>query len=471
MDIKEKRKELLYRHISRNLEELIVNAVYKFGEKLPSIRTICQQYKVSMSTALQAYYDLESKSMIEARPQSGYYISYCPKKIHALPETSKPASGNIQEIDSIIEKVYSGISNKNLTLFSLYVPSGELLPLAKLNKGIVHATRTLPDSGTSYEPAQGNEKLRRQIAKRSFQWEGHLNENDIITTNGCSNAISFCLMALTRRGDTIAVESPVYFGLLQLALNLGLKVVELPTHAKTGVELEALNKALSKNKIKACILVSNFNNPLGSCMPDEHKKEVVRLLEFHNIPLIEDDLYGDLYFGDNRPKSCKTYDQSGLVLWCGSASKTIAPGYRVGWLAPGKFKHEIVKIKFFHSLSSTTITHEVIADFLENGRYENHLKKLRRQLEFNYKQYTRAIAEYFPADTKLSRPEGGLGLWVELNKKINTIDLYESAIRQKISIAPGRMFTLQKQFDNCMRLSFGITWSSQLENKLKTLGK
>ncbi len=458
--------------IAKSIEQQIYDEVLKIGDKLPSIRMVCREQGVSMSTATQAYLELESKSLIESRPQSGYYVSYCPKRQPAFPETSKPdnqlAGHNPRDI---VDKVFRNIGNRDITLFSLSVPSDELLPIAKLNKGVLQALRTLPDSGTGYEEIQGNEKLRRGIAKWSFNWGGSLTEKDILTTAGCMNAISCCMMTLTKWGDTIAVESPVYFGTVRLAESLGLNVLELPSNAKTGIEIEALKKALSVHKIKLCLLVSNFNNPLGSCMPDEHKQEVVRLLAHHNVPLIEDDLYGDVYFGDSRPKCCKTYDESGLVLWCGSVSKTLAPGYRVGWVAPGQFKNDVIRMKQVHSISSTTLTQEVIADFLANGRYESHLRKMRQTLHTNCLQYIRAIADYFPEGTKVSRPQGGFVLWVELAKHIDTMELYERAIKKNISIAPGRMFTLQKQFDNCMRISYGMQWNEHLDEALRTLGK
>lgn len=470
--IVKKPKDLLYMRIAKSIEQQIYDEVLKIGDKLPSIRMVCREQGVSMSTATQAYLELESKSLIESRPQSGYYVSYCPKRQPAFPETSKPdnqlAGHNPRDI---VDKVFRNIGNKNITLFSLSVPSDDLLPIAKLNKGVLQAVRTLSDSGTGYEEIQGNEKLRRGVAKWSFNWGGNLTEKDILTTAGCMNAISCCMMTLTQWGDTIAVESPVYFGIVRLAESLGLNVLELPSNARTGIEIDALKKALSMHKIKLCLLVSNFNNPLGSCMPDEHKKEVVRLLAHHNVPLIEDDLYGDVYFGDSRPKCCKTFDENGLVLWCGSVSKTLAPGYRVGWVAPGQFKNDVIRMKQVHSISSTTLTQEVIADFLANGRYESHLRKLRQTLHTNCLQYIRAIADYFPEGTKVSRPQGGFVLWVELDKQVDTMELYERAMKKNISIAPGRMFTLQKQFDNCMRISYGMQWNEPLDDALKTLGK
>ncbi len=466
-----KKSELIYIRIANNIEHKINNEVIKLGDKLPSIREMCREHGVSKSSALQAYYILEGKGLIESRPQSGYYVCYSHKRFLRTPETTNPVnSTEIQDTEVIINKVYAEIGTKNNMNFSLGVPSSALLPVPKLNKALIHALRSL-DGATAYEMIQGNEKLRRQIARGSFTWGGKLDEHDIVTTAGCMNALSFSLLSLTQKGDTIAVESPVYFGILQLAKSLGLKVMELPTNSTTGVEPEALKKALHSKKIKLCILISNFSNPLGSCMPDEHKQEVVRLIEKYNVPLIEDDMYGDVYFGHRRPKCCKTYDESGMILWCGSVSKTLAPGYRVGWVAPGKFKDKIIKTKRYHSVSASAITQEAIADFLENGRYENHLRKLRHTLHCNSLQYMRAISEYFPVDTKVSHPQGGFIQWVELNKKINTIKLYEMALQQKISFAPGCMFTLQKQYNNCLRLNYGLEWNEKVENALKMLGR
>src|SRR6478736_622934 len=303
--------QLLYLKIATSIEKQITRQVLRPGDKLPSLRTLCREQGVSQSTALQAYYHLESKSLIEARPQSGYFVSHSPSRLE-IPHISNPGKlTRPEDIDDLIAKVYQPL-NDNCTVLSLGLPAQELLPIAKLNKGLLNAARELPGSGTHYEKVQGNEKLRRQIARRSLSMGTHFDEQDIVITAGCVEAISYSLRAVTERGDTVIMESPVSFGMLQLAQNLGLHVVELPTHPQTGIEIDALKKALKSRKIAACLLISNYSNPLGSCMPDEHKKEVVRLMEMHNTPLIENDINADLYFGTQRPRSCKSYDESGL---------------------------------------------------------------------------------------------------------------------------------------------------------------
>lgn len=463
--------ELKYLQIAETIENQILNNVLEIGEKLPSVRIMSANHNVSISTVLEAYYHLEGKGLIESRPQSGYYVRFNPSRFPKKIEKSNPVQAvKTKNVEAIISEVYDDFVMPGVIRFSLSVPAPEILPLGKLNKAMMQAMRELPDNATSYEQVQGNELLRRQVARWSMQWDGRLKAEDIITTAGCMNAISYCLMAITKPGDTIAVESPVYFGMLRFAQSIGLKVLELPTHPDTGVDPDDVKKALQKHNIKACFFVSNFSNPLGYCMPDEQKKAMVKLLSKNGVPLIEDDLYGDVYFGRERPKSCKSFDEEGNVLWCSSVSKTLAPGFRVGWVAPGKYTEKIKRLKLYHSITSATLQQEAIANFLATGRYEYHLRRLRQTLHANSLQFIRAIGEYFPEGIRMSNPKGGFILWLELDKKIDTYHLYQEAMLHKISIAPGSMFTLQERYQNCMRISYGMQWKPEIERALKKLG-
>lgn len=461
----------LYLSIADTIEQQIMNNVLHIGDKLPSVRMLSKQHGISVSTILQAYYHLEGKGLIESRPQSGYYVRFNPSRFPQKIGKSNPVQTvRTKNVEAIIAEVYGDFVMPNITRFSLSVPAPELLPLGKLNKAMMQAMRELPANGTSYESLQGNDSLRRQIARWSIDWGGHLSAEDLVTTSGCMNAISYCLMAITKPGDTIAVESPVYFGMLRFAQSIGLKVLELPTHPDTGVDPDDIKKALEKHKIKAVFLVTNFSNPLGYCMPDEQKEAVVKLLSKHGVPLIEDDLYGDVYFGKKRPKSCKSFDEEGNVLWCGSISKTLAPGYRVGWVAPGKYLEKVKRLKLYHSITSATAQQAAIANFLSTGRYEYHLRKLRQTLHSNSLQFMRAIGDYFPENTKVTNPQGGFILWLEMDKRIDSYQLYQEAMLHKISLAPGTMFTLQERYQNCMRLSYGMQWKPEVDRALKKLG-
>jgi DNA-binding transcriptional MocR family regulator len=467
----ETKTDLLYLRVAEQLERQILEDVLNIGDKLPSVRALSKAQGISVSTALQAYYHLEGKGLIESRPQSGYYVRFNPQRFPERPSCSEPAlAARNKNVDAIISEVYDNWTDSRITRFSLSVPAPELLPVARLNKAMMQALRDMPANGTSYEQVKGNPELRRQIARWALNWEGRLSEDDLITTAGTMNAISYALMALTRPGDTVAVESPSYFGTLRLLNSLGLKVLELPTHPDTGIDPGDLRKALQQHPIKACLFVTNFGNPLGHCMPDAQKEEIVRVLSLHGIPLIEDDLYGDVYFGKKRPRSCKSFDEEGNVLWCGSVSKTLAPGYRVGWIAPGRHYDAIKRLKLYHSITNASPEQAAVANFLATGRYEHHLRQLRQQLYANSLQYIRAISDYFPEGTRVTRPQGGFILWVELEKGIDTYELYQQAIRHRISIAPGAMFTMQDRYHHCMRLSYGMPWTGPLEDALKKLG-
>lgn len=466
------RQEHKYIDVSDRIEKLIENGVLKVGDKLLSVRALSKEQGISLSTAFQSYYHLESKGLIEARPQSGYYVKFSREHILDLPKASQPPDDAVPvSVDEMISSVYHDLNSEKLIHFSLGVPSIDLLPAAKLNKSVTQAIRDSKTSCMQYEHIQGNVNLRRQIARQAFNWGGTPNEDDIVVTAGCVEALSLCIKATTKPGDAVAIESPTYFAIFQVMETHGLKVVEIPTDPVTGIDLNYLEQAIPKFDIKACLFVNNFNNPLGSCMPDDNKKQLVDMLAKKEIPLIEDDIYGEMYFGKNRPKTCKTYDKKGLVLHCSSFSKSLAPGYRIGWVIPGRFKEQIIRLKRMHTVATNTLSQAAIAHFLSNGRYELHLRHLRKALHTQSLRYIQAISEYFPDDTRMTRPQGGFALWLELNKKINTYKLHKKALKQNIGIAPGAIFSSQARFENCLRLSYGEPWTPRIEEGIKTLGK
>ncbi|WP_224998605.1 PLP-dependent aminotransferase family protein [Cesiribacter sp. SM1] len=465
--------EFLYLQVAERLHEQIEKGLLKTGEKLVSVRALSREQGISISTAFKAYSYLEMKGLVEARPKSGYYVKFTPREYPQLPtekhQDSQPDPQRVSACD-MLSMVYENLDEEGIIRLSLAAPGLELLPQAKLSKTLAEALRQSAHSCMNYEHIQGNKRLRTQIAKYAFNWGGRVADDDIVTTQGCMEALFFCLKAVTQPGDTVAIESPTYFGILNVMQSLGLKVLELPTHPETGIDLPYLEQAIEQVQVKACLFVTNFINPLGACMPDENKKQLVTLLAQHQIPLIEDDIYGELYFGRTRPRTCKSYDKEGLVLLCSSVSKSLAPGYRVGWCLPGRFKERLLNIKMMHTVSSATPTQAAIGLFFENGRYDLHLRKLRKALHTQCLRYIQAIAEYFPADTKVSRPSGGYVLWVEMNKAVNAFELFQQAMHQKISIAPGQIFSTDARYTNFMRISFGMPYTPEIDKGMKVLG-
>jgi len=371
----------LYEQLASRLEEQIRTGLLKAGDKLVSVRGLSSEHGVSLSTAYQVYSELENRGLIEARPRSGYYVKVRRRPVTApmatMLQVKEAGTGNVQDM---ISAVYRQIPHKEIVLLSRAAPPEELLPVAKLNKSMLETLRKSPTGNGHYEQLEGFEGLRKQVAKNAFNWGGQISADDVVTTQGCMEALVFCLRALTKRGDTVAIESPAYFGIFNIMLNLDLNVLEVPVAPEGGPDLDYLQKAIENVQVKACLFVTNFSNPSGGLMPEVNKQRLVKLLRNRQIPLIEDDIYGDLYFNGKRPLNCKAFDTEGLVLLCSSVSKSLAPGYRVGWCIPGRFKEQVLNVKMMHTISSATPTQAAIAHFFETGRYDLHLRKLRKTL-------------------------------------------------------------------------------------------
>ncbi|MFQ5930640.1 MAG: PLP-dependent aminotransferase family protein, partial [Acidobacteriota bacterium] len=438
----------------------------------PSVRKLSQQVGVSITTVLQAYYWLESKGLIEARPQSGFYVCLEPRTLPPEPEiSSPPLAATHVGVDDLITKVFEAARDPDIIPLGAALPSPELFPNHRITRLLSSVARRDPSACNTYDLAPGNQELRRQIARRSLYWGGALSVEDIVVTCGCTEALNLCLRAVTEPGDIVAVESPTYFVGLQIIETLGLKALEIPTHPRDGISVEALEVAMEQVSIKACLVIANCHNPLGSCMPDESKKKLVALLARQRIPLIEDDIFGDLYPGSIRLKALKAFDRKGWVLYCSSFSKTLAPGYRVGWTAPGNFIRKATRLKRANTVGTPAVLQIMIAEFLENGGYDHHLRKIKKAYASQVHRMTQAICRYFPKGTRVTRPKGGCVLWIELPRTVDSLELHRQAIEEKISIAPGPIFSAKQQYRNFIRLNCGVLWSPRIEQALMILGR
>ncbi|TNE69219.1 MAG: PLP-dependent aminotransferase family protein [Bacteroidetes bacterium] len=464
--------DFLYYQVAERLEHMVEKGVWKTGDKLPSVRHLSREQGVSLSTAFKAYSALESKGLIEARPKSGYYVRCKLRRQQAPPRAPRytaPPEG--LSLDDMIATIYTNLTEEGVVQLSLAAPGHELLPAAKLNKCLLEVLRLSPTSCLQYENVQGNAILRRQLARLSFNWGGSASAEDVVVTQGCMEALSFCLQAVTRPGDVVAIERPTYFGLFGLLKNLGLRALEVPTDPLSGPDLDFLRQAMKKQRIAAALFIPNFNNPLGSLMPDDRKRELVALLAEQEIPLVEDDIYGEMYFGKTRPRTCKSFDRNGLVLYCSSMSKALAPGYRVGWCMPGRFRKQVLQRKLAHCITSPTPTQSAIARFCETGRLDIHLRNLRKALHTQCLRYQQAIDDFFPAETRVSQPQGGYVLWLELPEKVDSFELYRRARQHQISLAPGQIFSTRGCFRHHLRLGFGNPYGPEIERSLQTVGK
>jgi DNA-binding transcriptional MocR family regulator len=464
-------EESLYRRVALRISELIEHGTLRAGERVPSVRKCSEQQNVSIATVMQAYRLLENRGIIEARPQSGYYVKAQRWVPPPEPERSNPAprAVNVQMGDLVLQVVKAGRDPGHVRLGAT-LPSPELFPLKELNRTMAAVGRRWPLAAHSYDAPPGNQLLRVQIARRAMEAGCTLAPDDIVTTTGATEALNLCLRAVAKPGDVIAIESPAFFGILQIIESLGMRVCEIPTYPREGICLDELAARLTCCKIKACVFTLNYSNPLGSCMPDEKKRQLVRLLAEHEVPLIEDDIYGNLSFGNVRPKVAKAFDQEGWVMLCDSFTKTLSPGFRVGWVAPGRFKDKVEFLKFVNTSATASLPQMAIAEFLQNGGYDHHLRKIRKFYASQMQRMTEAVCRSFPEGTKVTRPTGGMCLWVELPPEIDALKLYQQALSAKISIAPGPLFSAKQNYQNFIRLNCGNPWSEAVENAVRKLG-
>lgn len=466
----EENDEPLYETIAANLSALIESGTLRHGDRMPSVRRAARQHKVSVTTAVQAYLSLENRGLIDARPRSGFFVKYRARRILQEPLTSRPTGNGIKrESPTLLTQVLDSINAPGVVQFGSGSVDLSLLPVQKLNRMLASVARRSGAGSIQSAMPPGCISLRRVLARRALDWGVTVAPDEIMITNGAMEAVVLSLRAVTKPGDSIAIESPTFFGLIQAIDQLGLKAIEIPTHPRHGMCLDHLERATRERKISACVAVPNFSNPLGSLMPDAAKEELATMLGHRDIPLIEDDLHGDLFFGKSRPHVARSFDTKGLVLLCGSFTKTVAPGFRVGWVLAGRFFEKIKNLKNASSGAVATLPQLTLADYVANGGYDHHLRSLRQALKRQVEQVSRAVTETFPAVTKLTRPAGGSALWVELPAQVDALKLHRRAMRQNISIAPGPMFSPRHGYRNFIRLTCGQPWSPELERALGIL--
>lgn len=455
--------------VAKRILNLIGKGVLKEGDKIPSIRKLSKELNVSINTVKDAYWKLESRNYIVAVPQSGFYVKKQSIRNHIL-EIDDPHNLDPQEVS--LCRIYGAFQNAGQCTpeISLAI-SGldpDLRPMAKMARFFQQTLRDQAQDSFDYLMTPGYSGLREQIARWGLSCGLDLSPEEIVITNGCHEAIFLALMAVCEPGDTVALESPVYFNLLQLLQQLKLKVIEIPSSDTDGINLSTLRFVLENHGVKAVFSISNNNNPMGFSMPLSKKRDLVALLNKFDVPLIEDDICGDLGFKE-RAHPCKSFDVGGRILLCSSFSKTIAPGLRVGWIVPGKYYDRVVKTKTLLNISTASINQIVVARFLKEGGYERHLRTIRKTLSNHVTAMRAAILKHFPRGTRVTQPTGGSLLWIELPRSIDAESIYFKALKQEILIAPGHLFSVKPRYTHFMRLSAGI-WNPRVEKAIESIG-
>lgn len=464
----------LYQRVAEHYRRAIQQGVLAAGDRLPSVRSLMRWHGVSLSTALQACRELESEGLVQARARSGYFVQR-PERL-SLPSVREPDFSQPLERNDHVgthDRVSAFISQSERHSYSVDfaggVASSHLYPLEALRRSMARALRTQADVLVRPVPRQGHPLFRAVLARRALAQGINASADDIIVTHGCVEALNLALRAVAERGDTIAVESPAYYGLLQIVESLGMQAVEIPTSPQSGISVDALDMAFQAYDIRAVVVVPNRQNPLGCVMPDIEKKRLVELCERQNVALIEDDTYGLLADSAVAPQALKSWDATGNVIFCASLHKTLAPGMRLGWMIGGRWHARLTMLKYVQSRPNEPLAQLAVAHYMDSSAYDRHLVRLCHHLKRQREQMAQAIAVHFPVGTRMNLPGGGMFLWIELPDGCSAQHMFELGLREGIRVLPGSMFSHTERFNHFVRISCGEPFTARIEEAVRTL--
>ena len=462
----------LYLSLAERLAGLAASGSLRPGARLPSVRALSEQHGVSISTAVQAYRTLEDRGVIEARPKSGFFVRRA-RELPPVPAATRPPTRPVAvEVKAIADAVYDLLGEPGYISFGAAAAAESLYANERIRRALARSAQRHVQSLGRYATLLGVPELRQAISRRAVNLGCHLDHDNVVVTNGCTESITLCLRAVTQPGDVIAIESPTYFGFLRAMQALGLRAVEIPMQPRTGMSLEALELALDTQPIKAVLAVPTVSNPMGTIMPTASKKRLAAMLARRGVPLIEDVICSDLAPTEEGRRAVRSFDRGGNVMLCGSFGKTLAPGLRgLGWVEAGRWSREVASLKRSFSGGGSTVVEWAVADLLEHGGYEQSLRQLRRNFSEQVDIARQLIGSAFPAGTRVTDPSGGFVLWVELPRSVDAIELYRRCIGQGIVVVPGPLFTTTTRYRNCLRLNAGAPWTAEREQALRMVGQ
>ncbi len=460
---------LRYEQVAEHIRDQVRRGVLRPGERIPSVRKLSRRLGVSVSTVVQGYGLLQDERLIEPRPQSGFYVK-APARRPPAPAMSRPETYPVPvTVSEIALQVVQAYRSPQVIQMGTALPRTDFPAVTQLHRILASLARRPDPRLRDYDMPPGNEGLRLQIARRTVDAGVAASPDDVVVTNGCQEALVLCLRAVAEPGDTIAIESPAFFGILQAIESLGLKALEIPTDPRQGISLEALRLALEQWPLKAVLLTPNFSNPLGYCMSDARKGELVALLESAGVPLIEDDIYADLNYTGSRPRAAKAWDRSGNVLLCSSLSKTLDPGLRIGWALPGRYHDKVIHLKLVNSMASATLPAYAAAEYLESGGHDRHLRTIRKAYRERRDRFLELAQRLLPEGCRVTSPDGGFIAWAELPHGTDAMRLYHQAMQHGVSIAPGPLFSPTGRYRQFVRLNFGQVGFEAMARGLKIL--
>lgn len=462
----------IYERIINDIKSGINTGIFERGEKLPSLRSTATKYSCSVSVAIQAYSELECQGVVESVEKSGYFV--LPAESGNIPQPQvydHDLSALITKSNNLTDEIIKMAGDPNILPLGAAIPDSSILATKRITKYITRHLKESPNCLSSYTPGKGAANLREELSRYMFKRGVKVNSEDIVITNGCAEALYLAIESSTNEGDIVAIESPVFFSVISMLETLNRKVVEIPTSPISGMDLDILDSVSQNTSVKAVIYSPTFQNPLCYSMTINDKVRLYDIACRNDIMLIEDDIYGDCSFDNKTSNPVKSFDTENRVLYCSSFSKTLAPGLRLGWIIPGRFKKEVCDRKTNSGLGGSALIHESIASYLKSGSYDFHLKGFRKKILQQTYGVKKLVMKYFPDDIKVSEPNGGYFLWIEFNSNFDSYMLFSEALKVNIGIVPGPVFSVSKKYKNCIRISCGSPVTIEIEEGIKSLGE
>ena len=465
-----------YQQIAAAILDTIQAHALPAGHRLPSVRALAEQHQVHVLTALQAYRFLEQHQHVCSRPRAGFFValptySAAVTTSHAT-ESPRPTAASLVQVSGRVSQLLRLSASDVQIQLHMAEAAGHLYPTQALGRRLQQRLQADPALLGAYFPEREQRRLRQAIQEWAQHGQLDLHEDEILMTHGSTEAIQLALRVLTQPGDTVAVETPVYFGLLQTLEILGLKALEIPCSLDEGLSPEALEFALRHGPpVRCLIVVPHFQNPTGALMPEANKKRILALAQQHQLTIIEDDVFGDLHFTGERPIPLKAWDRAGEVIYCASFTKSFAPAFRLGWISGGRYHAQLEQLKVSSSYVTSPLMQAVLSDSLSSGLYARHLLKMRNVLARRCEEMRAWILACFPKGTRVSAPKGGLLVWVMCPEPLDTFALLEQALDASMSFAPGRLFSAEARFSHCLRLNIAHPQTLEWRAAIQHLGQ
>jgi len=460
----------VYRQIAEQILREIEAGELDGGARLPPIRDLARRLKVNRDTVALAYDALATAGHVESSVGRGTFVRPAFAAAGRARELCPPDFSPLTEklIDFERARPRFGSAANAVPMHSL-VPDPTLYPADGFRRVLSRALQQGGPELLLYGGPQGHRRLREVLAERLRDAAIDVDADGVVLCHGASQGIHLATRLFAEAGDAVALEEPTYNNVLAVMRGLGLRTVPVPMR-EDGLDLAALERILERPEVKLLYAIPTFHNPTGITTSLAHRRALLEIAARCGKPVLEDAYEMDLRLSGRAVPSLAALDAAGLVVHLFSFSKSLFPGARVGAIsARGRVVEALLALKQATDLSDSMLLQAALAEFVADGSYDRHLRKLRRILRGRRDALLEALAEEMPDGVCWTLPEGGYQVWVELPEGLDTDDLLADAVGAGVLFAPGFQFNHDGRASRCLRLTFAMADAEPLRRGVKIL--